>query len=317
MPPYACVLAAWFKVGDPLNPRVGVRVVDAWRAGSPRPAARYLAWLLLRPGTESGARGPEAAETTNRIWQTPGLAEDAGFVREFVRAVRREPPPGALPLLLQVQPKSSSLARRLARALACYPSAEVDRRLLEWLSATSAGVRTAAAQSLADRAARELDAGGRAERLDPVRQAAERSTNLLTALLDLVPPVHSAWLVPIRPHGEPDAIALIRRLGIGGTEVDDALLFWLDRGTLPVRLEAAQALGSAGSPRVLPALRDRASAWFSDGGVREACRNAIEHLRMRAGGAGNLALATPLGGGLAIEGIDREFGIVREDASGQ
>lgn len=292
MPPYACVLAAWFKVGDPLDPRVVTRVVDAWRAGSPRPAARYLAWLMLRPG-------PQAEATVSKLWKTPGLADDGAFVREFVRAVRREPPSAALPLLLQVQPKSSSLARRLARALSCYTAPEVDRRLLEWLSASSVGVRTAAATSLADRVGAELIAGGRADRLDPVRQAAERSSELIQALLERVPPTHTAWLVGIRPHGEPDAVALIRRLAHGGADVDDALLFWLDRGTLPVRLEAAHALGAAGSPKVLSALRDRAGAWFSDGGVREACRTAIDQLRQRAGGVGNLALATPIGGELA------------------
>lgn len=291
MPPYACVLSAWFKVGDPLDPRIVVRVVDAWRAGSPRPAARYLVWLLHRSG-------PDAEATALRLWQTPGLAEDSAFVREFVRAVRREPPPGALSLLLQVQPRSSSLARRLSKALACYPSADVERRLLEWLGASSGGTRTAAAITLAERAAAELDSGGRAERLDPVRRAAERSSELLAALIDRVPPIHTSWLVPLRPHGEPDAIALIRRLSHGGADVDDALLFWLDRGTLPVRLEAAHALGAAGSTRVLGLLRDRASSWFSDGGVREACKGASDQIRRRAGGAGNLALA-PQGGELS------------------
>jgi hypothetical protein len=291
MPPYACVLSAWFKLGDPLDPRIVVRVVDAWRAGSPRPAARYLVWLLHRSG-------PDAEATALRLWQTPGLAEDGAFVREFVRSVRREPPPGAVSFLLQVQPRSSSLARRLAKALGCYPSAEVDRRLLEWLGASSGGVRSAAASTLADRVLVELDAGGRAERLEPVRRAAERSSELLMGLLDRVPASHTTWLVPIRPHGEPDAIALIRRLGQGGADVDDALLFWLDRGTLPVRLEAAHALGSAGSTRVLGPLRDRAGAWFSDGGVREACKSAHDQIRRRAGGAGNLALA-PAGGELS------------------
>ncbi|MEQ1504212.1 MAG: hypothetical protein ABMB14_18360, partial [Myxococcota bacterium] len=142
-------------------------------------------------------------------------------------------------------------------------------------------------------------AGGRSqEGLDLVRRATERSSELMQALLERIPAAHNAWLATIRPHGEPDAIALIRRLGQGGAEVDDPLLFWLDRGTLPVRLEAASALGAAGSTRVLAALRDRAGAWFSDGGVREACRDAIELIRRRAGGAGNLALATPLGGEL-------------------
>jgi hypothetical protein len=173
------------------------------------------------------------------------------------------------------------------------------------------GVRTAAATALAERAVTELQGGGRAERLDPVRRAAERSSELNTALLDRVPTSHTDWLVPIRPHGEPDAIALIRRLGQGGADVDDALLFWLDRGTLPVRLEAAQALGSAGSSRSLGSLRDRASAWFSDGGVREACRDAIDRVRQRAGGAGSLALAAPIGGELA----DSEFVPQRHDLS--
>lgn len=306
MPPYPCVLSAWFKAGDPLDPRVVTRVVDAWRAGSPRPAARYLSWLLARPGDE-------AAAAAHKLWHTPGLADDASFVREFVRAVRREPPPGALPLLLQVQPRSSSVARRLARALSCYPAPEVDRRLLEWLSATSVGIRQAAAASLADRAAAELVAGGRADRLEPVRRAAEASGELVQALIERVPASHSEWLVPVRPHGEPDAIALIRRLGQGGADVDDALLFWLDRGTLPVRLEAARALASAGSPKVLPALRERAGAWFSDGGVREACRSATETIRRRAGGAGNLAIAPMRGGELADPGAEAQH--PRKDAS--
>ncbi|MEZ4237685.1 MAG: hypothetical protein R3F59_16365 [Myxococcota bacterium] len=291
MPPFACVLGAWFKLGDPLDPRVAVRVIDAWRTGSPRPAARYLAWLLMRPD-------PEAANAAIRLWETPGLCDDVGFVREFVRAVRRDPPPGALQLLLQIQPKSSSIARRLARALGCYASPEVDRRLLEWLTAGSSGVRAAAAQTLAERAAIELQSAGREERLEPVRRASERSAELMAALLEKVPANHTDWLVPVRPHGEPDAIALIRRLGRGGADVDEALLFWLDRGTLPVRLAAAEALGTAGSARVLAPLRDRASSWFSDGGVREGCRDAIDRIRLRAGGGGTLSLAASFGGEL-------------------
>jgi hypothetical protein len=293
MPPYPCVLAAWFKLGDPLDPRVAARVVDAWRAGAPRPAARYFGWLLDQPGAN-------ALAVAQRLWDTPNLAEDQAFVKELVRAIRDAPPPAALPFLLQVQPRSSSIARRLARVLQQFPGAEVDRRLAEWLRASSGGTREAAAQALAERAVDELTAGGRRARLAAVQGAAEQSPELLAALVARVPPTHTHWLVGFRPHAEPDAISLIRRLGQGGADVDEALLYWLDRGTSPVRLEAARALGAAGSGRVVPALRERAGAWFSDGGVREACRQASEAIRRRVGGAGALAIAPPAGGELAV-----------------
>ncbi|MCB9688894.1 MAG: hypothetical protein H6738_15985 [Alphaproteobacteria bacterium] len=290
MPPYACVLTAWFRLGDPLDPRVAVRVVDAWRAGSHRPAARYLVWLLAQPNDQ-------AVHTARKLWDTPGLTDDQNFVREFLRAVKRDPPAQALRLLLQIQPRSSSVARRLARALVCYPNVEVDHRLAEWLDLQSGGVRQAGAQALAERTVNELLHGGRSDRLELVRKASEKSGELVRALVERVPTSHTSFLAPLKPHAEPDAIALIRRLGQGGTDVDDPLLFWLDRGTLPVRMEAARALANAGSPKVLGALRERASSWFfSDSAFREACRTAMEAIRKRAGGAGNLALATTAGG---------------------
>lgn len=292
MPPYPCVLSAWFRLGDPLDPRVVNRVVDAWRAGSHRPAARYFGWLVAQPTRE-------AQEVATRLWATPGLAEDQAFVKELLRAVREDPPVGALAFLLQIQPRSSSIARRLARVLQQFPSPEVDRRLAEWLASTSGGTREAAAVALAERAVQELLAANRRERLDPVREAAQQSSELLAALVARVPLTHTQWLVPFRPHAEPDAVALIRRLGHGGAEVDDDLLFWLDRGTVAVRLEAARSLAAAGSGKVVPALRDRAGAWFSDSGVREACRLAAEAIRRRVGGGGNLALAAPGGGELS------------------
>lgn len=297
MPPYPCVLSAWFRLGDPLDPRVVARVVDAWRTGSARPAARYLGWLLTQPD-------PRAHAVAQRVWDTPELAGDQVFLKEFVRAIREAPSPAALPFLLRVQPRSSSVGRRLARVLVQYPSGEVDRRLVEWLTpAHSGGTREAAAAALAERAVQELLAGRRRDRLGLVQSAAERSPELLAALLARVPASHVAWLVAFRPHDEPDAIALIRRLGQGGADVDEALLFWLDRGTPPVRIEAARALATAGSGKVVPALRDRASSWFSDGGVREACRLAAEQIRRRVGGAGNLALAAGTGGELALGAV--------------
>jgi hypothetical protein len=292
MPPFPCVLAAWFRLGDPLDPRVANRVVDAWRAGSHRPAARYLAWLLSQVGAP-------ARLVTQRVWDTPGLVDDQAFVKEFVRAIREDPPPSALPLLLQIQPRSSSIARRLARVLQQFSGPEVDRRLIEWLTATSGGTREAAALALAERAVQELLSGARSERLAPVQTAAERSAELLAALVARVPLVHTGWLAGFRPHAEPDAITLIRRLGHGGAVVDDPLLFWLDRGTPPVRIEAVRSLATAGSGKVVGPLRDRANAWFSDGGVREACRHAAETIRRRVGGVGNLAIAPLAVGGLS------------------
>ncbi|MEQ1572296.1 MAG: hypothetical protein ABMA64_42120, partial [Myxococcota bacterium] len=175
------------------------------------------------------------------------------------------------------------------------------------LSSSSSSVRLAAASALADRVAAALGDGRGAaeprvaERVESVRRAAERSSELVSALLEAR--VAPGWLSTVRPHAEPDAIALIRRLGEGGVDADEALLFWLDRGTLPVRLEAATALGSAGSAKVLASLRDRAASWFSDGGVREACRVASERIRDRVGGVGSLALAADLAEGGSSYGI--------------
>lgn len=293
MPPYPCVLSAWFRLGDPLDPRVANRVVDAWRAGSYRPAARYLGWLF-------GQGSREAAEVAARLWGTPGLHDDQAFVKELLRTVREEPPPSALPYLLQIHPRSSSIARRLARVLQQYPTPEVDRRLADWFASTSAGTREAAAVALAERTVQELLGEARRERLAPVQAAAEENGELLAALVARVPLAHSGWLLPFRPRLEPDAVALIRRLGHGGADVDEALLFWLDRGSVAVRLEAARSLGAAGSGRMVGALRERAGGWFTDGGVRDACRVAAEQIRRRIGGAvGNLALAPPGGGELS------------------
>lgn len=294
MPPYPCVLSAWFRLGDPFDPRVVTRVVEAWRAGAPRPVGRYLAWLLSQSGSTP-------TPVIQRVWETPGLVDDEGVLKELIRGLRDDPPAAALPYLLQITPRSSSIGRRLSRVLQRYPGPEVDRRLTHWLQSTSAGTREAAAVALADRAVQGLAAGRGREELRPVQAAAERSPELLAALLKQVPLQHTGWLVPFRPHAEPDALGLIRRLAGGGADVDEALLFWLDRGTSPIRLEAARALGAAGSSRVVPLLRDRASGWFSDGGVREACRDAIEAIRRRgAGAAGGLALPAPLAGAVAM-----------------
>lgn len=284
MPPYACVLSAWFKVGDPLDPRVAARVIEAWASGVPRPAARYLVWLLHRAD-------PPATQVAERLGQTPGLLEDDGFVRELARAVVKDPPPAALRLLLQVKPRSPSVTVRVAKALALYSGASVDERLMDWLVLPSLKVRSAAASALAARAQVEIGGTARPEALEAYRRAAERSSELLLALLDRLPVPSTPWLVGIRPQSEPDAIALLRRLARGGADVDRALLFWLDRGTVQVRIEAARALGSAGSTRVVAQLRDRAGSWFSDGGVREACRAALDRIRERHGGVGSLALA--------------------------
>jgi len=293
MPPYPVVLATWFALGDATDPRIGERVIEAWRGGDARPAAQYVGFLLGRPDDD-----PDLIAIVDRIWSTPGLVEDVHFVRDLLRALPDAPPPTARPLLQQLHPRSSSEARRLARVLAAFAHPEADERLAQWLRLPGTGIRRAAAVALADRVVEDL-AADNISRAHPIAMAARHSSALVAALVAAVPREHTWWLAQLRPHGEPDAVALIRRLGEGGAAVDETLLYWLDRGTRAVRLAAVSALATAGSPRAIPALRDRASGWFGDGMVREQCRAASEMIRQRAGGAGNLALAPPVGGELS------------------
>ncbi len=292
MPPYPVVLTTWFALGDPSDSRIGERVLEAWRNGDARPAAQYVGFLLGRPDD------PALLAIVDRLWSTPGLVEDPHFVRDLLRTLPDAPPAAARPLLQQLHPRSSPEARRLAKVLGAFAHPESDERLVQWLRLPGSGIRRAAALALAARAVEDLDQEhvGRAH---PIAMAARHSSALVAALIKTVPPEHTWWLAQLRPHGEPDAVALIRRLGEGGAVVDDTLLYWLDRGTRAVRLAAVSALATAGSPRAVPALRERSSGWFGDGLVREQCRTAADMIRQRAGGAGNLALAPEVGGELS------------------
>ncbi|HHO53757.1 MAG TPA: hypothetical protein ENK18_23515 [Deltaproteobacteria bacterium] len=293
MPPYPVVLRAWFRIGDPLDPRIAERVVEAWRQGAARPTARYIGWLLARTEELPGAEG-----IVSQLWSTPGLSDDPDFVRELVRSVRHDPPIAARPLLQQLVPRSSTVARRLARVLASFSHPQCDARLIQWLQLPGSGIRRAAAAELARRAAEQLE-GSDLGSLDGIAEAARSSGVLVAALVSTVPRAHTAWLAALRPHGEPDAIVLIRRLGEGGALVDETLLYWLDRGTRAVRLAAVDALATAGSAQAVPLLRERAMGWFGDSLVRERCRAAADAIGARVGGVGNLAIAQISGGQLA------------------
>ncbi|MEO0603367.1 MAG: hypothetical protein AAF211_18150 [Myxococcota bacterium] len=293
MPPYPIVLSTWFALGDAADPRIGERVIEAWRSGDARPAAQYVGHLLSLPDESA-----DVVAIVDRLWSTPGLVEDVHFVRDLLRALPDAPPDAARPLLQQIHPRSSSEARRLAKALGAFAHPESDERLVQWLRLPGSGIRRAAAMALATRTVDDLDR----EHIDhahPIAMAARHSSALVSALIGTLPLQHTWWLAQLRPHAEPDAIALIRRLGEGGSVVDDTLLYWLDRGTRAVRLAAVSALATAGSPRAIPALRERSSGWFGDGLVREQCRAAADMIRQRSGGAGNLALAPPTGGELS------------------
>jgi hypothetical protein len=58
------------------------------------------------------------AAAAERLAARVGLLQDPQFVREFLRAVRKDRPVAALPVLLQIKPRSSSLTRRMAVVLA-------------------------------------------------------------------------------------------------------------------------------------------------------------------------------------------------------
>ena len=164
MPPFPVVLRTWFRVGDPLDPRIAERVVEAWQRGSARPAARYVGRLMVRMEELTDARS-----VVESLWRTPGLVDDPDFARELVRTVRHAPPEAARPLVQQLVPRSSSVARRLGRVLAGYAHPDTDSRLVQWLRLPGSGVRRAAGEALAVRAKEELEAG-RPERLAPDRR---------------------------------------------------------------------------------------------------------------------------------------------------
>ncbi|MEN0061587.1 MAG: hypothetical protein AAGA48_05515 [Myxococcota bacterium] len=293
MPPYPVVLSTWFELGDPLDARISERVIEAWHSGDARPAAQYVGSLFNQLDHDS-----ERLAVVDRLWSTPGLVEDPHFVRDLLRSLPDRPPSSSRSLLQQLHPRSSSEARRLAKVLAAFAHPESDERLTQWLRLPGSGIRRAAALALAGRVVDDLRHEN-VGRVRPIAQAARHSSALVAALIAAIPQEYAWWLAKLRPHGEPDAVALIQRLGEGGAMVDDTLLYWLDRGTRAVRLAAVSALTTAGSPRAIPALRERSSGWFGDGLVREQCRAAAELIRQRAGGAGNLAIAPPTGGHLA------------------
>lgn len=293
MPPYSIVLSTWFALGDPTDPRIAERVIEAWHLGDSRPAAHYVGFLIARIDEDV-----DVLPVVEQLWRTPGLVDDAGFVRDLLATLPDAPPRDVRPLLQQIQPRSSPEARRLATILARFAHPAADERLAQWLRFPGSGIRRAAAAALAGRTVDDLRTE-RIGRTQVIAMAARHSSELVEALIHEVPRPFTWWLAQLRPHGEPDAIALIRRLGEGGAAVDETLLYWLDRGTRSVRLAAVSALATAGSPRAIPALRERASGWFGDGLVREQCRAAAEMIRKRAGGVGNLAVVEALGGQLS------------------
>ena len=306
MPPHPPVLQAWLRAGDPLDERIGTRVLEALRDGEPTPVAHYLAWLL-----NASARLAGAEAVAYQLWRGADLAHHRDVPALLVDRLPTPPPSAARLLLQQVVPRSGEFAPRLASMLGAFRQVESDARLLAWLTMPGSVVRRAAADALAERVAEELGAQN-ATAVKSVAEAARTSGCLVAALVSRVPREHTTWLAALRPHGEPDAIALIRRLGEGGANVDRELLYWLDRGTRAVQLAAASALATAGSPRSILPLRERGMGWFGDSVVREQCRLAAKAVTRRWGGPGALTLAQGEEGALAEAKVPGELAVVEK-----
>lgn len=293
MPLHRAVVETWLAHGNAVDGRLTQRVRESAASGCIEPAAIVLAWALDATGQDEARHG-----LVDALWQAPEVSMHPGVGDALVRELPPRPPEAARRLLEGVWPRDGDVALRLACQLGSFAHPEADARLLAWL-AHSRGLAEIASRILAGRVVEELDRG-RPRQVAAIAVAARTSAVLVDVLVRGVPRAHTAWLARLRPHQESPALALIRRLGEGGADVDEALVQWLDGGTRAVQLAAASALASAGSARVVPVLRERATGWFGDAVVRSHCRQAAHMVLSRVGGAGSLSLAQGESGALSL-----------------
>lgn len=295
MPFTHAVLQTWLQHGRPHDERLQAAVRQAARAGDAELAAAYLGWLVPR-----GEADAVSAHLLAALWEE--LAAYPGIADAVALALPESPPLSARPMLVTAWPRTAQAAARMARQLCAFRHPEADSRLLGWLGAAPELAR-AAANALAQRVSTELESGS-TDVLGPIAAAARSSTVLVQALVRSVPRSGTGWLGRLRPRGETAALELIRRLGAGGADVDDALLYWLDGGTPAVQLAAVSALATAGTGRVIRPLRERAGGWFGDSVVRAHCRAAAQAVRDRVGASGALAIAEMREGALSLADDD-------------
>lgn len=293
MPLHPVVLAAWLEHGQTFDPRLGQAVANAARHGDVSPAATYLAWLLERCDDDERAR-----QQIDQVWNVAEVVGHPDLADALVLALPPRPPSAARLLLQEVWPRDGAVAHRQAAQLASFRHPEADAALLRWLD-RSRVMAEIASSVLARRVVEELEAG-RPRQVAAIGNAARTSAVLVDALVRRVPDTHADWLARLRPRSETPALALIRRLGSSPTNVDQALLYWLDGGTQAVQLAAISSLATAGSGRVVPALRERGTGWFGNNVIRAHCRNAAQAVLSRVGGIGALSLTTGEGGDLAL-----------------
>jgi HEAT repeat protein len=217
-----------------------------------------------------------------------GCLEDPAYVEPLIIALRGDPFP-------VVRCKAAQSLGHLGDAAALEP-------LFDSLYAEDLGTRAESATALGAigdsrasepllRALQDPDAG--------VRRAAATSLGLLAAQRAVTPLI--AALGEER-NSEVVRQAVVMALGrIRSLEAVPALVKALDDAGDSVTVAAAHALGQIGDPRALEALEKRRRVWLESRPVKQACEEAIQAIRQRAGQYGGEVSPVAASGGRTTE----------------